>query len=84
MVNSTSTVINFRQKADKENNQILRSAPASISLKNLNCENRIYACSVKKLRKANIRRNRDLVKFIYSEKATKFCEVSTVDLTGST
>ena len=25
-----------------------------------------------------------LVKFIYSEKATKFCEISTVDLTGTT
>ena len=25
-----------------------------------------------------------LVKFIYSEKATEFCEISTVDLTGTT
>ena len=27
--------------------------------------------------------NRDLVKFIYSEKATKFCEVSTLLLNGT-
>ena len=26
----------------------------------------------------------DLVKFIYSEKSSKFCEISTVDLTGNT
>ena len=25
-----------------------------------------------------------LLKFVYSEKATKFCEISTVDLTGTT
>ena len=25
-----------------------------------------------------------MVKFIYSEKATKLCEISTVDLTGTT
>ena len=25
-----------------------------------------------------------VVKFIYSEKATKFCKISTVDLTGTT
>ena len=24
------------------------------------------------------------IKFIYSEKATKFCEISTIDLTGTT
>ena len=28
--------------------------------------------------------NTDVVKFIYSEKATKFCEISTVDLTVTT
>ena len=27
---------------------------------------------------------RQLVKFLYSEKATKFCEISTVDLTVTT
>ena len=27
---------------------------------------------------------RILLKFIYSEKVTKFCEISTVDLTGTT
>ena len=34
--------------------------------------------------KNSINRKFFLVKFIYSEKATKFCEISTVDLTGTT
>ena len=33
--------------------------------------------------KNSINRKFFLVKFIYSEKATKFCEISTVDLTGT-
>ena len=36
------------------------------------------------LHEAALRGHLDIVKFIYSEKATKFCEISTVDLTVTT
>ena len=44
----------------------------------------VYCCMYCKCNNGNFAFGACVVKFIYSEKATIFCEISNVDLTGTT